>query len=219
VSEQSPEQIATEIVARWSDSLPLHESHSHSDGVRLRDMIRDALSAARSDLPGPLGEAGARQDDTKLEELMAMLEKGVRWPCQSHAHRTEKEAVACEKRAGEAGARLRALQRYELSDGEEVAVPSDTGAWVLWAALDALLSAIVVSGWQPIATAPKEGWMLLADQHGSIHCGCNDYGGTMVIVFDAEAWELVPIEPAEAGFEMTHWMPLPAAPVVTQEGE
>jgi hypothetical protein len=168
VSEQSPEQIATEIVARWSDSLPLHESHSHSDGVRLRDMIRDALSAARSDLPGPLGEAGARQDDTKLEELMAMLEKGVRWPCQSHAHRTEKEAVACEKRAGEAGARLRALvakwrelaeKDYhtatdDISDGVWTYQHEASGrsrAWKHAAAeleteLDALLSAPVVLG-------------------------------------------------------------------------
>jgi hypothetical protein len=87
---------------------------------------------------------------------MAMLKKGTRWPCQPHAHLTEKEAVACEKRAGEAGARLRALVAQWRKDAEQedalaTTIEGHTGdisaRYLRCCAdeLDALLSAPVVS--------------------------------------------------------------------------
>jgi hypothetical protein len=57
VRAPAPEKIATEIVSCWSDTLPPYESHSHSDGVRLRDMIVEALlrqgNAGDSSTPVP----------------------------------------------------------------------------------------------------------------------------------------------------------------------
>jgi hypothetical protein len=69
------------------------------------------------------------------------------------------------------------------------------------------LSALVVSGWQPIATAPKDGTQIWAwdDERGS----------NPAMWVESEWW----ITYDDATIQPTHWMPLPAAPVVTQEGE
>jgi hypothetical protein len=122
---------------------------------------------------------------------------------------------------GEAGARLRALVAF-LRHKPNCAVGFDSGEWRdgdrgicncgLAAELDALLSASVVSGWQPIATAPKDCELLLYGEYASgalgLVQGAWNHGGAMHMPH----WMGGIIRP-------THWMPLPAAPVVTQEGE
>jgi hypothetical protein len=117
---------------------------------------------------------------------------------------------------GEAGARLLALvairdrvksiqgcasRACNICDGQLFAVLQD---------LDAMLSAPVVSGWQPIETlASFDELVLMWTPVERLYS--SPYLETMhpeVRASTRRHWTWA-----------THWMPLPAAPVVTQEGE
>lgn len=63
-----------------------------------------------------------------------------------------------------------------------------------------------VGGWQPIATAPKDGTPILTASHGSRFV-C--YWDTVFEQWCVNAWRH---DIGIAGCELTHWMPLPAAP-------
>lgn len=69
--------------------------------------------------------------------------------------------------------------------------------------------------WQPIATAPKEGWVLLVESDGEpIVGGYVDFGDDVPKGYK-NGW----FDNATGRYEITptHWMPLPAPPVA--EGE
>jgi hypothetical protein len=78
-------------------------------------------------------------------------------------------------------------------------------------------AAPVVSGWQPIETAPKDSSPILATKPGwvtpRLMCWLDG------VALGKPGWRLFDNNPEFGPYQPTHWMPLPAAPVVTQEGE
>lgn len=102
-------------------------------------------------------------------------------------------------------------QRQLDMDGIEVAVSRQALCEVL-AGIDAVLAAAPspsseAAGWRPIETAPKDGTkiiLLLSTGAGNmVHIGCKDQRPN-------SGWH---IEPNGYWSSVTHWLPLPAAPV------
>jgi hypothetical protein len=113
------------------------------------------------------------------------------------------------------------------------AAPSDAKEICKINAKDCLTAALAdyVVGWLDIESAPKDGteidvWHFChnptwRDEHG-LASGMRienvrwaDGGWS---VFDSNAGELIRIDDSPENYTISHWMPLPASPIVSQEG-
>ena len=101
-----------------------------------------------------------------------------------------------------------ALTRYKTAEDQEICVPCDDGAWVQLKDLTAMIDEARPKGWQPIATAPKDGTHVLV--YGSTPVGPQySLPGRLVTwcaYFRSDRWYSVP-----GGYRTlpTHWMKLP----------
>lgn len=75
----------------------------------------------------------------------------------------------------------------------------------------------IAAGWQPMATAPKDGTPILAFSPDD---DFRDVTGMDVIWWEAveECWFFGMSDEYEPMNSATHWMPLPAAPSQIEEG-
>jgi len=73
---------------------------------------------------------------------------------------------------------------------------------------------VVVPGWMPIESAPKDRSVMLHTKYGLTYCGRYRYGNMGEPSQDELAWRC---DSSGRYSNPTHWMPLPAAPA--PEGE
>jgi len=122
MSDQTQDRAALVALVRRVDEV----------GVRDGTDLADAMAHAKAALAAPAGAPGSGQAPTLSDEQIAALLARYRDPKKLYSY-SEQIALALRELQYHRARPAVALTRYALGDGEQVCVPADDGAWVLWA--------------------------------------------------------------------------------------